>query len=257
MIQGKDDDLPFDYRQAQYLVPTLSYRDYALAFELFVGLSEHITLRNEYDDSLLFQVQEKDFWGILNTESRTIRYYQVRNKAKVKHCIPMRLIEALRDRFSSTRSALQVGVLDDYVVFADVARGNHQRWPYLRDAATTIAWCKYTLAEEHDEPEGKAFGFVNGLALLKHPALKHSDLLMITCDNQSLFLNNERFEHFEQGPYTTKIDPFSVTIPRFTFARILLRIMRFMRGLCTPYLVLAREGVKIIAPDIAFFVRAA
>ena len=265
MIQRKGEELPFDYRQAQYLIPSLYYQDYASAFELFSGLSEHVTLHSEYDDSLAFVVNEDKFWGVLNTEAKTIRYYQVRNKTKVKHRIPLRLLEALRARMRGVPAKLQVGAVDDYVVFTDVLLGTNRRWeigsaarswPYLCEPNEIIAWCKYTKGNDYDDTECKACGFVDGLALLKHPALKHGDIFAMACDNRHLWLNSEVFEKFEQCPHTETAKLVSVSLPRFTFARILIRMLRFARGLCIPYIALSEHGVKIVVPDAAFFVRA-
>ncbi len=260
MIQSKHDDLPFDYRNAKCLVPALPYRNYASALNLFYGLSKSVTLRREYDDSLIFQVGEDGFWGELGTESKTICYYQAKNKSRLCHRIPLSLVDALRERFRREGGLLQVGVLDDYIVFTDVDCDLDWHFPYLREAVSIVAWCKYSLAEEpedHGALDSMALGFVNGMALFKHPALKRGDLFTLTCDNQNLYLDNERFADFEPLMDAKRIEPVSVVIPRFTFARIFLRIMRFSRGICTPCLTMSSSGVKIIAPDVAFFVKAA
>jgi len=247
MIQRADEELSFDYLKADCFVPWMYPHDLKKAVQLFSRLSNHVTLCSNDDGTLMFFVAEDEFSVTLRTEASIYWRYQRSEKAKICYRIPFVALESFANAFQNTQS-IRVGVVDDYLVF----NGKELVAEQMRDV---VSWCKYkegSVLGGYSHTNRKAFGYVDGLELLKK-LIGKDEHVTVSSDNFSFWLNDSLLP-FEFVPGVLQTERFSMVLRRLTLGRILLRVLRFIAPKRDIYVAIGGDVFTIVTPGVKCFI---
>jgi hypothetical protein len=241
MIQCADEALPFDYLKADCFVPCIYPQDLKKAAQLFSGLSKHVMLCDDKDNTLMFFVAEDEFSVVLRTKVLIHWRYQT----EVCYRIPFVALESFADALQDAQS-VRIVTVDDYLVF----NGKELDAEHGQDV---VAWCKYRVSSRvSGHSNRKASGYVDGLELLKK-LIGNDERVTVSSDNFSLWLNDSLL-FFELAPGARRTERFSITLRRFALGRILLRALRFIAPERRIYVAIGDGIFTIVAPDVKCFI---